>query len=45
MQGLHAVLRNMRINLRCGQIAMSQQQLHNPKVSAMIEQMGCEGVS
>lgn len=44
MQGLHSVLGNMRINLRRGQIAMTQQQLYNPQVRAMIEQMRRKGM-
>ncbi len=45
MQCLHSMLRNMGINLRGGQVTMTQQQLHNPKVRAVIEQMGRKGMS
>ena len=45
MQGLHSVLGNMGINLRGGQVTMPQQQLHNPEVRAVIEQVGRKGMS
>ena len=44
MQLLHAGTGNMRIDLCGRQIAVPQQHLHNAQISAVIEQMGREGV-
>lgn len=40
MQLIQPFLRHVSINLRAGQVAMPEQQLHHPEVRAMIQQMG-----
>lgn len=45
VQFLHALTRDMRVYLRRGHIAVTQQQLDDTQISAIIEQMGREGMA
>ena len=39
------LVRNMRVNLGCRYITMSEQHLYNAQVSPMIQQMGGKGMA
>ena len=45
VQFLQALPRHMRINLRRRNIRVAQQQLHHAQVSAVVDQVRCEGMS
>lgn len=42
MQLLHPMLCNVRIDLGCGEVAVTKKQLHDSKVSPMVQQMRSE---
>ena len=44
MEFLHSMLGNVRVNLSCRQVGMAQQQLYDPQIRAVIQQMGCESM-
>lgn len=45
MQRFESLTRNMRVNLRGGNIGVAEQQLQHPQIRAMIEQMRRECMS
>ena len=45
MKPFQSLACHMRINLRRGNIGVPEQQLHDPQVGAMVEQVSCEGMA
>ena len=45
VQFLQALLCHVGIDLRRGQVTVSQQHLHHAKISTMIHQMRCKGMA
>ncbi len=45
MNSLQPLARDMRINLRCRQISVAEQELNHPQIRAMINEMGGKGMA